>query len=79
MLIQRCSALPTNFPVTDDMISHGAQFGLEDEMRVIDLFLCNKFRNDVFSYVISTLKESANLFSLISRRKATYSCVTTSA
>lgn len=58
MLIQRCSALPTNFPVTDDMISHGAQFGLEDEMRVIDLFLCNKFRNLVCHINVERICES---------------------
>ena len=39
MLIQRCSALPENFPVTDDMVFLHGQGTLEDEMQVIVLTL----------------------------------------
>ncbi|KAE8300256.1 Hydroperoxide isomerase ALOXE3 [Larimichthys crocea] len=37
MLIQRCTALPGNFPVTDEMV----QFSLEDEMKEGNIFLCD--------------------------------------
>lgn len=37
MLIRRCTALPGNFPVTDDMVSLPGQCSLEDEMKVIVL------------------------------------------
>lgn len=34
MMIQRCSELPDNFPVTDEMVFSGGQFTLEGEMQV---------------------------------------------
>ncbi|KAF1381126.1 hypothetical protein PFLUV_G00171290 [Perca fluviatilis] len=40
MLIRRCSALPDNFPVTDDMVSlHG--HSLRNEMEKGNIFLCD--------------------------------------
>lgn len=36
-MIRRCSVLPGNFPVTDEMVFSGGQFRLEDEMQVTDL------------------------------------------
>ncbi|XP_026208082.1 arachidonate 15-lipoxygenase B-like [Anabas testudineus] len=39
MVIQRCTALPSNFPVTDDMLLHGQS--LADEMKNGNIFLCN--------------------------------------
>lgn len=35
MMIQRCSALPGNFPVTSSMVFLGGQCTLEDEIKVI--------------------------------------------
>ncbi|XP_027138935.1 arachidonate 12-lipoxygenase, 12R-type-like [Larimichthys crocea] len=42
MLIRRCTALPGNFPVTDEMV----QFSLEDEMKEGNIFLCDYKRLD---------------------------------
>ncbi|XP_019110861.2 arachidonate 15-lipoxygenase B-like [Larimichthys crocea] len=42
MLIRRCTALPENFPVTDDMV----QFSLENEMKKGNIFLCDYKRLD---------------------------------
>lgn len=42
MLIRRCSALPGNFPVTDEMVFSGGQFRLEEEMQVTDLCSISK-------------------------------------
>lgn len=42
MLIRRCSALPGNFPVTDEMVFSGGQFRLEEEMQVTDLCSVSK-------------------------------------
>uniref|UniRef100_A0A3Q1INM4 Uncharacterized protein n=1 Tax=Anabas testudineus TaxID=64144 RepID=A0A3Q1INM4_ANATE len=40
MIIQRCTALPSNFPVTDDMVFlHGRS--LADEMKNGNIFLCD--------------------------------------
>lgn len=36
-MIRRCSALPGNLPVTDEMVFSGGQFRLEEEMQVTDL------------------------------------------
>uniref|UniRef100_H3DKZ7 Arachidonate epidermal lipoxygenase 3 n=1 Tax=Tetraodon nigroviridis TaxID=99883 RepID=H3DKZ7_TETNG len=41
MLIRRCSALPANLPVTDEMVSNGGQFRLEEEMQKGNIFLCD--------------------------------------
>ncbi|XP_075948020.1 polyunsaturated fatty acid lipoxygenase ALOX15B-like [Anarhichas minor] len=41
MLIQRCSVLPTNFPVSDDMVFLGDQCSLEGEMEKGNIFLCD--------------------------------------
>ncbi|XP_078022375.1 polyunsaturated fatty acid lipoxygenase ALOX15B-like [Epinephelus lanceolatus] len=41
MLIRRCSALPDNFPVTDDMVFPSGQFSLENEMENGNIFLCD--------------------------------------
>ncbi|XP_049425140.1 hydroperoxide isomerase ALOXE3-like isoform X2 [Epinephelus fuscoguttatus] len=41
MLIRRCSALPDNFPVTDDMVFPSGQFSLENEMEEGNIFLCD--------------------------------------
>ncbi|XP_078022727.1 polyunsaturated fatty acid 5-lipoxygenase-like [Epinephelus lanceolatus] len=41
MLIKRCSALPDNFPVTDEMVFPGDQFSLADEMKKGNIFLCD--------------------------------------
>ncbi|XP_068583234.1 polyunsaturated fatty acid lipoxygenase ALOX15B-like [Cebidichthys violaceus] len=46
MLIQRCSVLPKNFPVSDDMIFLGGQSSLEDEMEEGNIFLCDFKRLD---------------------------------
>lgn len=37
MLIKRCDALPSNFPVTNDMVLTPGQGSLTDEMKVICL------------------------------------------
>lgn len=34
MLIRRCTALPSNFPVTDGMVSLRGQRSLQEEMKV---------------------------------------------
>uniref|UniRef100_A0A3Q1K9K0 Lipoxygenase domain-containing protein n=1 Tax=Anabas testudineus TaxID=64144 RepID=A0A3Q1K9K0_ANATE len=39
MVIRRCTALPSNFPVTDKMLLHG--HSLEDEMKNGNIFLCD--------------------------------------
>ncbi|XP_029297614.1 hydroperoxide isomerase ALOXE3-like [Cottoperca gobio] len=41
MMIRRCSALPENFPVTDNMVFPGGQCTLEDEMMHGNIFLCD--------------------------------------
>ncbi|XP_028258113.1 arachidonate 12-lipoxygenase, 12R-type-like [Parambassis ranga] len=46
MLIQRCTALPDNFPVTDDMVTLQGQRSLTDEMNEGNIFLCDYKRLD---------------------------------
>ncbi|KAM6941510.1 polyunsaturated fatty acid lipoxygenase ALOX15B-like isoform 1-T2 [Lycodopsis pacificus] len=46
MSIQRCSVLPKNFPVSDDMVSLGGQRSLADEMEKGNIFLCDYKRLD---------------------------------
>ncbi|KAL7403903.1 hypothetical protein ABVT39_006631 [Epinephelus coioides] len=46
ILIQRCSALPDKFPVTDDMVFPSGQFSLENEMEEGNIFLCDYKRLD---------------------------------
>uniref|UniRef100_A0A3B4FUG8 Arachidonate 15-lipoxygenase B-like n=1 Tax=Pundamilia nyererei TaxID=303518 RepID=A0A3B4FUG8_9CICH len=41
MLIQLCTALPSNFPVTDDMVFPHGQCSLADEMKKGNIFLCD--------------------------------------
>ncbi|XP_039634347.1 arachidonate 12-lipoxygenase, 12R-type-like isoform X2 [Perca fluviatilis] len=41
MLIRRCSALPDNFPVTDDMVFRHGQGSLRNEMENGNIFLCD--------------------------------------
>lgn len=41
MMIRRCTALPDNFPVTDDMVCLRGQCSLEDEMKKGNIFLCD--------------------------------------
>lgn len=42
MLIRRCSSLPGNFPVTDEMVFSGGQVRLKEEMEVTDLCSISK-------------------------------------
>ncbi|XP_042337694.1 arachidonate 12-lipoxygenase, 12R-type-like, partial [Plectropomus leopardus] len=46
MIIQRCSALPDNFPVTDSMVFPSGQFSLDGEMEIGNIFLCDYKRLD---------------------------------
>ncbi|XP_022621142.1 arachidonate 12-lipoxygenase, 12R-type-like [Seriola dumerili] len=46
MLIQRCTVLPGNFPVTDDMVFLHGQCSLADEMKKGNIFLCDYKRLD---------------------------------
>ncbi|XP_068445150.1 polyunsaturated fatty acid lipoxygenase ALOX15B-like [Clinocottus analis] len=46
MLIQRCSTLPNNLPVSDDMVSLSGQCSLADEMKRGNIFLCDYKRLD---------------------------------
>ncbi|XP_029356092.1 arachidonate 12-lipoxygenase, 12R-type-like [Echeneis naucrates] len=41
MLIRRCTVLPRNFPVTDDMVCLHGQGSLGDEMKKGNIFLCD--------------------------------------
>ncbi|XP_038570739.1 arachidonate 12-lipoxygenase, 12R-type-like [Micropterus salmoides] len=41
MMIQRCTTLPDNFPVTDDMVFLSGQGKLDDEMKRGNIFLCD--------------------------------------
>eukprot|EP00066_Takifugu_rubripes_P007136 XP_003972437.1 PREDICTED: hydroperoxide isomerase ALOXE3-like [Takifugu rubripes] len=40
-MIRRCSALPGNLPVTDEMVFSCGQFRLEEEMQKGNIFLCD--------------------------------------
>ncbi|KAM6942360.1 polyunsaturated fatty acid lipoxygenase ALOX15B-like [Lycodopsis pacificus] len=58
MLIQRCSVLPNNFPVSDDMVSLGGQCSLADEMEKGNIFLCDYKRlNDLKTNIINGKKQ----------------------
>uniref|UniRef100_A0A671WZW2 Arachidonate 12-lipoxygenase, 12R-type-like n=1 Tax=Sparus aurata TaxID=8175 RepID=A0A671WZW2_SPAAU len=46
MLIRRCTALPSNFPVTGDMVSLRGQRSLKEEMKRGNIFLCDYKRLD---------------------------------
>ncbi|KAM7419363.1 hypothetical protein PAMA_016473 [Pampus argenteus] len=46
ILIQRCTALPDNFPVTDDMVFLHGQCSLKSEMKKGNIFLCDYKRLD---------------------------------
>ncbi|KAK9539507.1 hypothetical protein VZT92_004608 [Zoarces viviparus] len=46
MLIQRCSVLPKNFPVSDDMVFLRGPHSLADEMKKGNIFLCDYKRLD---------------------------------
>ncbi|XP_073321825.1 polyunsaturated fatty acid lipoxygenase ALOX15B-like [Pagrus major] len=46
MLIRRCTALPSNFPVTDDMVSLRGQSSLTEEMKKGNIFLIDYKRLD---------------------------------
>ncbi|XP_070683655.1 arachidonate 12-lipoxygenase, 12R-type-like [Pempheris klunzingeri] len=46
MLIRRCTALPGNFPVTDDMVFLHGQTTLAEEMKKGNIFLCDYKRFD---------------------------------
>ncbi|XP_041641068.1 arachidonate 12-lipoxygenase, 12R-type-like [Cheilinus undulatus] len=46
MLIQRCSVLPENFPVTDGMVSLPGHGTLENEMKKGNIYLCDYKRLD---------------------------------
>ncbi|XP_059184531.1 polyunsaturated fatty acid lipoxygenase ALOX15B-like [Centropristis striata] len=46
ILIRRCSALPGNFPVTDEMVFPSGQCSLADEMKKGNIFLCDYKRLD---------------------------------
>ncbi|XP_029020120.1 hydroperoxide isomerase ALOXE3-like [Betta splendens] len=41
MLIRRCSALPSNLSVTDDMVFPSGQYSLAEEMKKGNIFLCD--------------------------------------
>ncbi|XP_033985801.1 arachidonate 15-lipoxygenase B-like [Trematomus bernacchii] len=41
MLIRRCSALPNNFPVTDEMVFPSGPCSLAEEMKKGNIFLCD--------------------------------------
>ncbi|XP_063331323.1 hydroperoxide isomerase ALOXE3-like [Pelmatolapia mariae] len=46
MLIQLCTALPSNFPVTGDMVFPHGRYSLADEMKKGNIFLCDYKRLD---------------------------------
>ncbi|KAM9333234.1 arachidonate 12-lipoxygenase, 12R-type-like [Pholidichthys leucotaenia] len=45
-LIRQCTSLPTNFPVTDDMVSLRGQCKLTEEIKKGNIFLCDYNRLD---------------------------------
>lgn len=88
LLIRRCSALPSNFPVTDNMVFLHGQSSLAEEMKVMDSDWSYSIM-DMFStvynhntllplYVPSTCKSIPLMPTHISHRMATSTCVTTS-
>lgn len=70
-MIRRCTALPGNFPVTDDMVFLHGQCSLAAEMKVSRVLARDTL--NVWWRVDSFL-----ILAEISHRKETYSCVTTS-
>lgn len=46
MMIRRCTALPDNFPVTDEMLFHHGGSTLQEEMQRGNIFLCDYKRLD---------------------------------
>uniref|UniRef100_A0AAV2MFN6 Lipoxygenase n=1 Tax=Knipowitschia caucasica TaxID=637954 RepID=A0AAV2MFN6_KNICA len=57
MMIRRCSSLPANFPVTDDML-HLEGFTLEQEMKNGNMFLCDyKMLDGVKTNIINDKKQ----------------------
>ena len=93
-MIQRCSTLPKNFPVKEDILS--GQLKLEDEMKVtvstlidchvlphatLNFDLHVAFTSSIRKYNINNVCKWVKwflMFAKISNRKETYSCVTTS-
>ncbi|XP_042260828.1 arachidonate 12-lipoxygenase, 12R-type-like isoform X2 [Thunnus maccoyii] len=58
MMIQRCTVLPENFPVTDDMVFPTGRWTLEDEMQKGNIFLCDyKLLDGVKTNVIHDKKQ----------------------
>uniref|UniRef100_A0A671TZE0 Hydroperoxide isomerase ALOXE3-like n=1 Tax=Sparus aurata TaxID=8175 RepID=A0A671TZE0_SPAAU len=58
MLIRRCMALPSNFPVTDDMVFPRGQSSLEEEMKKGNIFLVDyKLLDGVKPSVINGKKQ----------------------
>ncbi|XP_044200205.1 polyunsaturated fatty acid lipoxygenase ALOX15B-like [Thunnus albacares] len=58
MMIQRCTVLPENLPVTDDMVFPTGRWTLEDEMRKGNIFLCDyKLLGGVKTNVIDDKKQ----------------------
>uniref|UniRef100_A0A671X1F7 Lipoxygenase domain-containing protein n=1 Tax=Sparus aurata TaxID=8175 RepID=A0A671X1F7_SPAAU len=58
MLIRRCTALPSNFPVTDDMVFPHGQSSLEEEMKKGNIFLVDyKLLDGVKPNVINRKKQ----------------------
>ncbi|XP_036955707.1 polyunsaturated fatty acid lipoxygenase ALOX15B-like isoform X2 [Acanthopagrus latus] len=58
MLIRRCTALPSNFPVTDDMVFLHGQSRLEEEMKKGNIFLADyKILDGVKQNVINRKKQ----------------------
>ncbi|XP_073321845.1 arachidonate 12-lipoxygenase, 12R-type-like [Pagrus major] len=58
MLIRRCTALPSNFPVTDDMVFLRGQSSLEEEMKKGNIFLVDyKLLDGVKPNVINRKKQ----------------------
>lgn len=58
MMIQRCTILPENFPVTDDMVFPTGRWTLEDEMQKGNIFLCDyKLLDGVKTNVIHDKKQ----------------------
>jgi len=49
MMVQRCSNLPENFPVTEDMVKDTLQASLQEEMKAGNIFLVDYKRMDGLS------------------------------
>ncbi|TDG99347.1 hypothetical protein EPR50_G00193140 [Perca flavescens] len=58
MLIRRCSALPDNFPVTDNMVFLHGQGSLRNEMQKGNIFLCDyKLLDGVKANIVNGKKQ----------------------